>query len=196
VTGSVIGFGCLQLHIRFAAQVSREPLGGFFRRGGELIMGRALTCLATILCVLDLTGCGDIHWIDPPGGNSRLVFVDKGAVVPEPVETSVAVDPERISGTSTQNGVVFGTWSTKLDGSDYEHLLRIATDSMLFRGPEPQFGSGLCVGARDLVVYITINGLADTIIVPGGKRCKNIEWPAGLRSLVAFKDSLITKYHQ
>jgi hypothetical protein len=28
VTGSVIGFGCLQFSIRFAAQVSRDPLGG------------------------------------------------------------------------------------------------------------------------------------------------------------------------
>ena len=27
MTGSVIGFGCLQLHSRFAAQVSRDPLG-------------------------------------------------------------------------------------------------------------------------------------------------------------------------
>ena len=30
MTGSVIGFGCLQLHIRFAAQVSRDPLGSKF----------------------------------------------------------------------------------------------------------------------------------------------------------------------
>ena len=95
---------------RFAAQVSRDPLGGFFRRGGGFIMGRVLTCVAMTLCVLGLVGCQDIEWIHPPGGDSRIVFVDKGGVVPEPVETSIAVDPERISGRASQSGVVISSW--------------------------------------------------------------------------------------
>ena len=159
-------------------------------------MGRVLTSAAMILCVLSLTGCKDIEWIPPPGGDAYFVFVDKGAVVPEPVETSVAVEPQRISGTSTQSGVVISSWSAKLDGQDHVQLMRFATDSMLFRGPEPTFGPGSCDGARELIVYITIDGLADTITVPGMKRCGSIAWPSGLRSLVSFKDDLVTKYHK
>jgi hypothetical protein len=40
VTGSVIGFGCLHLHMRFAARVSREPLGCVTQREGELVVLR------------------------------------------------------------------------------------------------------------------------------------------------------------
>jgi hypothetical protein len=159
-------------------------------------MGRVLTCVAMILCILGLFGCQDIEWIHPPGGDSRIVFVDKGGVVPEPVETSIAVDPERISGRASQSGVVISSWSAKLEGQEYARLVRFATDSMLFRGPEPQFGPGSCDGARELIVYITIDGLADTITVPGMKRCGSVVWPSGLRSIVSFKDSLVAKYHK
>jgi hypothetical protein len=146
--------------------------------------------------VLVQEGCRDSTPIQPPGGESFVIVLDRGAVVPDPIETSVVVEPGRISGASTQNGIAISTWSCEIESQDFVRLVRIATDSMLFRGPEPQFGQGSCEGARGLVVYITIDGLADTITVPGIKRCGSITWPAGLRSLVSLKDSLVAKYHR
>ena len=56
MTGSVIGFGCLQLNSRFAAQVSREPLGR--TRWGEVVileLGRAVQKLVGIIALCLLT---------------------------------------------------------------------------------------------------------------------------------------------
>jgi hypothetical protein len=160
-------------------------------------MGRLeFSIVGVMVVVLVQVGCKDSSPTQPPGDKSFVMVVDKGAVVPDPVETLVVVEPEKISGASMQNGVASSTWSSKIDSQDYIRLVRFAIDSLLFRGPEPQFGPGSCEGARELVVYITIDGLADTITVPGFKRCNSITWPAGLRSLVSFKDALVTKYHR
>ena len=157
---------------------------------------RSLPFVGVMVGVLFQAGCKDSTTIEPPGDKSFVIVLDRGAVVPDPVETSVVVEPGKISGASTQNGVAINTWSCEIESQDFVRLIRIAADSMLFRGPEPQFGQGSCVGGRELIVYITIDGLADTITVPGLKRCNSVTWPAGLRRLVCLKDSLVTKYHR
>ena len=53
MTGSVIGVGCLQLHIRFAAQVSRDPLGG--QQSSMKANSRRLVAICTFLVGLGLS---------------------------------------------------------------------------------------------------------------------------------------------
>ncbi len=143
-----------------------------------------------------LGGCHKSDLIQPPGGEMYIRFVDNGAVVPNPVITTVMVEPDKISGNSSQDGTPVVGWASTIDSKDYQRLVRIAIDNNLSRGPSVPVGQGACVGSREMLVVITVDGLAHTITVPGLSRCDTSAWPAGLGSLVSLKDSLVTKYHR
>jgi hypothetical protein len=154
----------------------------------RLILMAIIVSMAIIL-----GGCKKSEPTEPVKSTSYISFLDKGAVVPQPVSTLVTIDQENITFVSSQNGVAISSWSTKMQTPDYTHLISIINNNNLIGAPDP-IGSSLCVGAQAIIILIKENSTVDTINIAGVLRCDKSCWPAGLDSLVTFKDSLVNKY--
>ncbi len=130
-----------------------------------------------------------------PGSSDMIVsFLDRGAVVPDPVSTLVVIGRLRISSESTQGGVTIHSWESEIENQDYELMTAIVQDNHLVGAHDPSVGAHPCVGAREMLVIFGAGGLLDTLNIAGMARCDTTTWPAGLNSLVRLKDALVTKY--
>ncbi|MGD0337966.1 MAG: hypothetical protein ABSB78_04195 [Bacteroidota bacterium] len=143
--------------------------------------------------VVVLGSCKKSEPTEPVKSTSYVSFLDKGAVVPQPVSTLVTVDQEDIIFVSSQNGVTISSWSAKIQSQEYNHMISLINNNKLVGAPDPT-GSSLCVGAQALIIVIKEDNITDTLNIAGVYRCDKSCWPMGLDSLVAFKDSLVDKY--
>jgi len=144
--------------------------------------------------VLFLGSCEESQPSGPTESVSFISFLDKGAVVPDPVSTLDVIDSEYIVEISSQSGSVFGSWFSRIESRDYSQLASVVQINHLFGAPDPPIVSGRCEGARGLIVVIAADGLVDTLEIAGVVRCDTTSWPAGLSSLVSLKDKLVKKY--
>ncbi len=154
-------------------------------------IGTLLT-LGTILLACDRSN-------NPAPQNWRSVtFVDQGAVVPAPVRTVVAVDSYSIVYSSTRLDTPLVSWFAHISAQDFAHLIAIVDENNLTSAPDPVLPQGQngCVGARAMNIIMVNGGSKDTLTIPGPMRCAPLAsfWPPGLDSLLAFKESLVTRY--
>jgi hypothetical protein len=158
-------------------------------------MLRRVLTPALLLCTILLFGsCEESHPPGPAPSGMVVSFLDKGAVVPDPVSTLVVIRPLRISSLSTQDGTTIHSWYSEIESQEYNRMVSIVQDNHLVGSPDPPVGSGRCVGAREMLVVMQSYGLVDTLTIAGVVRCDTTAWPAGLNSLVRMKDALVTKY--
>jgi hypothetical protein len=162
-------------------------------------MYRRIYSIATIILLLVVfIGCKTSEPAGPINSNEQVysvVFLFAGAVVPHPTSTLITVDVDKIKSVSSQEGVALSSWSSKIQNQEYDRLISIITNNKLLGAPDPISGRQ-CVGSRGMSVIIKNNNIVDTITISGLYMCDKSCWPVGLDSLVAFQDSLVSKYKQ
>ena len=131
----------------------------------------ALILTGLLIAVLLFGACHKQDLIQPSPGEMYMRFVDSGAVAPSSVVTTVMIEHDRIQENSFLNGTPIGGWATSIESKDYQRLIGVAMDNNLGHVRQLQVGQGPCVGAREMSVIITFDGLARTITVPGTARC-------------------------
>ncbi len=155
---------------------------------------RVLKPTFLLLTLLLLGSCEESQSPGPASSDMIVSFLDRGAVVPDPVSTLVVIGRLRISSESTQGGVTIHSWVSEIESQDYELMTAIVQGNHLVGAPDPSLGDHPCVGAREFLVVIEAGGLLDTLKIAGVARCDTTTWPAGLSSLVRLKDAFVTKY--
>lgn len=155
---------------------------------------RVLKPTFLFLALLLLGGCEESQSPGPASSDMVVSFLDRGAVVPNPVSTLVVIGRLRISSESTQGGVAIHSWESEIEQQDYEQMTAIVQSNHLIGAPDPSIGASPCVGASEMLVIFGVGGLLDTLKIAGVARCDTTTWPAGLNSLVRFKDALVAKY--
>ena len=176
-----------------AGGVRQLPL----RRERDAMIHQRVFLVGVVLVATLITGCDDTQptqLIEPIDSRNYISFFDRGAVVPDAVKTMVVFDREQICSVSSRGEYPPRIWSRKLDGRDYDQMLSIVENNHLIGGADASLPNELCVGGRGFLVVITVEGVADTINVPGGAACDTSTWPVGLEELVDLKDDLIEKY--
>ncbi len=144
-----------------------------------------------------LLGCDDDS--DDPDPEVMTIdgvtFLDKGAVVPEPVTTTVIMTSGAIEHVSYQSGKVIDRWSQEIESSDFDSIEKIIQDYNLFqRGDvEPGEGQEPCVGWDGMTVTINGSGSAHSFDI-SGNACYDDQWPDGVRVLIDRKEELVEKY--
>ncbi len=154
------------------------------------MLGPAVLSIAVLL----FAGCEESQPPGPATTNMVVSFLDRGAVVPNPVSTLVVIGELRISSESTQGGVTIHSWESDIESQDYELMTAIVQNNHLVGAPDPPLGAAPCLGAREMLVIIETGGLLDTLKIAGVVRCDTTTWPAGLNSLLRLKDALVAKY--
>ncbi len=155
---------------------------------------RLLTWMIIAFMVLLLGSCEESQPSGPAAPGTFVGFLDRGAVVPDPVSTQVVIELEGIFVVSTQGGATIHSWHSAIERQEYDQMVSIVQDNHLFGAPDPTIGPRMCVGARELVIVIGADGMVDTLTVAGVSRCDTTTWPVGLGSLVGLKNALVTKY--
>ena len=122
--------------------------------------GRTICLVAIAYGVFFGGGCKEPQPIQPIDSRTYFSFLDKGAVVPEPVETVVAIDRDDILSITSQNGVPIRTWSRKIDSRDYILLVSVVENNGLLGAPDVRLTTNPCVGMQELVVVIAFDGVA------------------------------------
>jgi hypothetical protein len=143
-----------------------------------------------------LAACNKSAPVTPGGSAQSVSFLNKGAVVPHPISTSVIVNQYFIKFSSTQNGNTIDSWSSVISAQDFSHLISIINDNNLMETSDPVLpqGVGGCIGHQGMTIVMTMDNNVDTLNISGLLWCDRSFWPAGLVSLVAFQDSLVEKY--
>ncbi len=158
------------------------------------MMHRVLRPTILSIAILMSGGCEESQPPGPATSNMVVSFLDRGAVVPDPVSTLVVIGQLRISSESTQSGVTIHSWESDIESQDYELMTAIVQNNHLVGAPDPPLGAAPCVGAREMLVIIGTGGLLDTLKIAGVVRCDTTTWPAGLSSLLRLKGALVAKY--
>jgi hypothetical protein len=160
-------------------------------------MFRKISYLITLgLFIIILLSCEKSNPVTPDETISFVSFFDKGGTVPSPITTLVTINIDSIKLMSMQNGNVVNYWSNKLLVDDYSHLSSIINENKLMEASDPVLPSGIsgCAGSYGMTIIIKNQNIIDTLNIFGSVVCAKSYWPAGLSSLVAFKDSLVNKY--
>jgi len=147
-----------------------------------------------MLCMMAL--CCLVGWSGNDDNELRSVtFTDQGAVIPNPVVTTVSITPGYLSFSKTQGGSLLEKWSKRISSSDFSSLRRIVADHKLYEsGNVVPAGPPSCLGARGMTIGIGKGELVHSFDIDGGVFCDRSQWPAGVRKLVDLEDKLIEKY--
>lgn len=147
------------------------------------------------LCVIVL-GCNDNSDYSSTIPVSQVSFVDYGAVVPNPISTTVTISPNSIVYTSTQSGNIIEQWSNQIEAADFDSIQQIINEYSLFYSNDITLASGQepCEGSGGMTISMNGVDISHTINI-AGTVCSRDQWPEGIHSLVDLKDSLVEKYH-
>jgi hypothetical protein len=156
----------------------------------------SLSCL--VLFLLFGASCDLSHTPTPADEIQSVSFLDKGAVVPDPICTLVTVSQDSIRLAAYQTADTIRAWSSLLVPEDFSHLVTIIRDNNLIGSPDPALPPGVtgCVGHQGMRIVFVQGVRLDTVNISGFLWCtrNRVHWPPGLLSLVSFEDSLINKY--
>lgn len=141
-----------------------------------------------------LESCEESHPTQPVTAGMVISFLDRGAVVPDPISTLVIIRALLISSESKQAGVTIRSWDSEIESAEYDRIVSIVQDNHLVGAPDPSAGARPCVGAREMLVVINAEGILDTLKIAGVVRCDTTTWPAGLNSLINLQSALVEKY--
>lgn len=153
---------------------------------------RLLTSLG-FASVVVLTACGHVPTSTPTTAlvAKEVTVVDLGAVVPNPVVTTITINATTIS---YSKGSV--QWTKTIQSGDFIAVQTIISNNNLFATttPVPPTG-GECVGGRGINFTITDQfSNAHSFNVPGQIDCNTSEWPPGSDDLYTHMESLILLY--
>ena len=128
---------------------------------------------------------------------SEVIFVDKGAVVPNPVSTAVTITPNSIEYVKSQSNTVIEEWSNPIEASDFDSVQEIIDVYDLFNGTDITLAEGQmpCAGWQGMTVTLVGADTSHTINIPGSV-CSRDQWSEGVRALVELKEDLVEKYHE
>ena len=128
---------------------------------------------------------------------SEVSFVDKGAVVPNPVSTTVTITPDSIEYVKSQTNTIIEEWSNPIEASDFDSAQRIINEYDLFNGSDITLTEGQmpCAGWQGMTVMLVGTNTTHTINIPGSV-CSRDQWSEGIRALVELKEDLVEKYHE
>jgi hypothetical protein len=155
---------------------------------------------ALLLLAGILVGCND-HSDDSKDSNtipvSEVSFVDKGAVVPNPVSTTDTITPDSIEYVKSQSNTIIEEWSKPIESSDFDSVQRIINEYDLFNGSDIILAEGQmpCAGWQGMTVTLVGTNTTHTINIPGSV-CSRDRWTEGVRALVELKEDLVEKYHE
>jgi len=139
--------------------------------------------------------CCLVGWSGNDDGLRSVTFTDHGAVVPNPVVTTVSITPGFLSFSRAQNGSLVEKWSKRISAADFSSLKRIVADYKLYEsGNVVPAGPPSCLGARGMTIGIGKGELVHSFDIDGGVYCDRSQWPAGVRKLVDLEDRLLEKY--
>lgn len=155
-----------------------------------------LFCLLVSVALV-ISACNDTGTLPPESADS-IVFFDKGAVVPHPLQTWVRLDQSSISFMSLRDSNIVEHWFAAISRQEFFALTAIINDNDLMHAADPVLPQGEegCVGSQGMAIVITLGGRAHEIHISGGLRCAFYEpvWPAGLSVLLESEKSLVSKY--
>ena len=128
---------------------------------------------------------------------SEVRFVDKGAVVSNPVSTTVTIKPDSIEYAQSQSNTVIEAWSNQIEASDFDSVQQIIDVYDLFNGSDITLAEGQmpCLGWQGMTVALVGTNTTHTINIPGSV-CSRDQWSEGVRALVELKEDLVEKYHE
>ena len=128
--------------------------------------------------------------------NQSISFLDKGAVVPDPVSTLVTVNQQFVEYSTSKSGVVRNSWSSVISPDDFLRLMSIVDHFGLLDAPDPVLPQGVtgCTGGQGIRIVTTRDSRIDTLNISGLIECYRAYWPAGLDSLIQFEASIVNKY--
>ncbi|MBN1665293.1 MAG: hypothetical protein JW943_16990 [Deltaproteobacteria bacterium] len=125
---------------------------------------------------------------------TQVTFVDNGAVVPNPVVTTVTIKPDSIEYARSQSGAVIEQWSKQIESSDFDSLRQPIDVYGLFESADVTLAEGQfpMVGWRGMTITISRTDGSHTITISGS--VSRTQWPQGIQELVNIKDELLEKY--
>ena len=134
----------------------------------------------------------------PLNAIESVSFLDRGAVVPDPVRTLVTVTRDSIGLIAFQMADTLTAWSSLLAPEDRSRLVSIILTNNLVDSPDPALppgGTG-CVGHQGMEIVFMHDGHFDTLDISGQLWCtgNRVYWPPGLLSLVTLENALVHKY--
>lgn len=127
-------------------------------------------------------------------GEVVVEFIDHGAVLPDPVSTTVTIDSDSIEYETEQSGEIVEQWSGTIDAEEYESLQLIIDDYNLLEMEDvtPEEGD-ICDGWGGMRISIDNDGSIYSFGI-AGTVCSRDQWPEGVRALVDLRDELLVKY--
>jgi hypothetical protein len=160
----------------------------------EADMKRFRKIVPALIVMCCFIGCGSNDYNDTIG-LQEVTFVDKGAVVANPISTTVSIDPNSIKYSQSQSDKVTNEWSKHILFSDYTSVRKVISDNKLYESedvvPSSQFP---CMGSQGMTIRIKKDNNVHSFDIVGGAYCNRSQWPSGVRELVDLKDALVEKY--
>ncbi len=166
----------------------------------EVAMERFLksACVMIVMPLFFGCGSGGDRWnavMLENFGIQEVTFEDKGAVVPNPLITTVSMDSGSIRYSESQSDQVIGEWSKPIEIADFRSVRTIISDNKLYMSedvlPSGQFP---CLGSHEMTISIRKDNNIHSFTIDGGVYCDRSQWPSGVRELVELKDTLVEKY--
>lgn len=140
--------------------------------------------LSAILC-----GCKDTASV------TRVTFLEKGAVVPDPISTTVIIRPDSIKSYDSESGVVSNQWSSQILASEFSAIQEVITENDLFHSEDvTSNGQHSCLGMQGTIITINKSGISHSFEIKWDVICNDEYWPEGVRELVNLEKQLVAKY--
>lgn len=156
--------------------------------------------VALLLVAGFLLSCND-HSDDSSDSNnisvSEVSFVDKGAVVPDPVSTTVTIRPDSIEYVKSQSNTVIEEWSNQIEASDFDLVQQTIDQYDLFNSNDITLSEVQmpCLGWKGMAITLIGPNTTHAINISGSV-CSRDQWSEGVHALVDLKDDLVEKYHE
>ena len=138
--------------------------------------------------------CNETNRASPHVSKRSIIFLDSALLYNPPVLAMLIVENDSLKMDSIQFPNMRGYWDAAIAPSENDSLWRIIDNNNLVGSPSPVCQS-LTFGYGDSRIIFKRDFLFDTIIVHSlfhDPQC----WSNGLRSLIAYKDSIVKKYQR
>jgi hypothetical protein len=150
-----------------------------------------------IILILIILSCyfGCSSHSDGSNVTQAVTIIYKGAVVPNPVSTTVSIDPYFINYSQAQSGAIIGGWSKPIQPADFTLVWKVIDDNKLYEsGDVLPVGGPPCVGSQGMTIRIYKDNSVHSFDIYSGAVCVRTQWPAGVRDLVEHEEALVNKY--
>jgi hypothetical protein len=119
--------------------------------------------------------------------------VDDGSAL-SPTITTITINPASIRKSESQADVIFGEWTKDISAPDYAALQTMIADYDIMSADDVSVPTDQQACEDWGGMTITIEDAVTHQINISGQACDRAQWPAGVRELVSFKDSLEASY--